>query len=450
MKDVNMTEGKITSSILLFTLPLMAANLLQVLYNTADSVVLSWFSGNTAYSAVGATTAVIAFLVNFVVAMSAGANLIIARYLGARDDESLSHAIHTAVTFSLAVGILLLAVGQILSMPLLRMTDCPEELLPGAELYMRIYFLGTPALLFYNFASPVLRSKGDTRRPLIYLAVSGAVNVVLNVLFVVGFGRSVDGVAIATVVSQYLSAGMLLARLLRLRDNCRLHLSRLRIHGREMFRILRYGLPSAISTSMYSISNLQIQSAVNAYGTVGTAGNAASLGVENIYNAVYSTLALAAVAFVGQNIGAGNRDRVCRIFRTFLWISLGITVVVTASALLFGRDLLYIYLPDAPEAIDFGMVRLYNTAGLAVFAVVNNVLGGTLQGFGKNSLHMLSTIAGVCGTRILWMFFVYLHFMTPEMLYISYPASWAFVTLAETVILTVIFRRYKQGREYRL
>ena len=450
MKDINMTEGKITPSLIRFLLPLVAANLLQVCYNTADSLVLSWFAGNIAYSSVGVTTTVVGFLVNFFISMAAGANLIIARYLGAGQDKRLSDAIHTAALFSVLTGIGILVVGQLLTLPLLRLTDCPGELLPGAELYMRIIFLGTPASVFYNFTSPILRAKGDTKRPLIYLAVSGAVNVGLNLLFVCGFGMTVDGVAIATIVSQYLSAGMLLVRLLRLRDNCRLYITRLRIRAQELGRILRYGLPSAIAASTFSISNIQIQSAINSFGTVGAAGNAASIGVENFVNAIYNTLGVAAVAFLGQNLGAGNRERVFRLIRTFFLFGLVIAAAITVPALLFGKQLLYIYLPDNQAAIDFGIIRMYCVVGAAAIGIANNILGGCLQAFGKNSLHMITTIVGICGFRLLWMAIVYPGHQTPLSLYLCYPITWCLVCITETVCLLWILRRYRRGEDYLL
>ncbi len=452
-RDINMLEGPILSSVIRFMIPLMLAGILQCFYNAADFIIVGRFSasGQNAQAAVGATSAIINLVVNCVIGIATGANIILARALGSRDAPRATRVVHTSFVFSALLGIVLFGIGQLTTVSLLRLTDCPADVIDGAELYMRIYYLGTPASFIYNYMAAVIRTKGDSKRPLYYLAISGLVNVALNLVFVAGFHIDVAGVAIATIVSQYLSAIFVVVRLARLpaEDPCRLRLSLMRIHSKELKQIVRFGLPSAVSSSMYAISNIQIQSAINAFGPHATAANSASGSIEGFVSSVTGGMSAAAAAFIGQNIGAENPERVRRIAKRLYIFGVLLMLFIEIPVLIFGKPLLGFYL-EAPEAIDFGIYRLRFIVGAMVISAVMNVNGGTLQAFGYTMFSMINSIVGVCGFRVLWMAAVYPRFKTPFMLYLCYPISWGLVAIVGAAMVLRLVRQYRKGRSFRI
>lgn len=445
-----MTEGPILSAVIKFVVPLMLAGVLQVLYNAADIVVVGQFGGDRAVAEIGATTSIIALIANVVIALAVGSNIMLARYLGARDEVRVSRTVHTSCAFSLLLGLAIVCIGELTAIPLLRATNCPEEVLSGAALYLRIYYLGAPASFFYNFMSSVIRTRGDSRRPLYYLAISGLVNVLLNLLLVTVFDLGVAGVAIATVVAQYLSAIFVLVRLVSLKDCCRLDFRRIRFHRWELGRIARLGIPSAITNAMYSFSNLQIQSAINAYGDVAIAGNTASVSLESFIQAAIATFATAAATFVGQNIGAGKRERVSQIRLRLYLLSLAIAFSTCIPMLIFGRSLLSIYVPNSVASVDFGMIRMRFMMPAMMIGAINQVNAGTLQSFGYTLFNMVVSIVGVCGFRLVWMYTVYPRFQTPFSLYICYPISWFTMATAGFIMSTVLVHRFRRGTNFQL
>jgi len=445
-----MLEGNLYKSILSFAFPLILAGVLQQLYNAADIAIVGQFAGREAVAAVGATTTTISLLVVVSTNIATGFNILLARAMGAKDDEKIKSAVGTAFLFSIGLSLAVMVAGILLSKPLLRLTDCPENIFKAATTYMRIYMLGVPASMFYNFMSSVLRISGDSRRPFIYLATSGIANVVLNVVFVLAFGLPVVGVAVATVVAQYLSAGMLFIRLVRLEDATRLDLRNIKFDLDSLGKIVRYGIPSAISNATFSASNMMIQSAINAFGDVGISANTASASIESFVFTITGTFVVAVSAFVGQNLGAGNRKRVSDIMRVSYAICAAMTLVISALGIIFGKGLLSLYLPNDTAAVDFGYVRLCYIMGAMIFNALSSVTVGAMQAFGYTTVQMLSNIIGVCGFRFVWMLAFYPLDPTPEMLYVCYPVSWG-LTLAFNFIFTlVILRRYKKGADFRL
>ena len=453
-KDVNMLEGPILPAVVVFMLPLVLSTLLQVLYSAADIVVLGRFASVSAQASVGATSAINSLIVSWSVAISVGSKIILARALGAKDHKRAERVVHTSVLFGLLLGLLFLVVGEALTYPLLHMTKCPAETIDGAALYLQITMLGCPATFSYNTLAALLRTKGDTKRPLYYLIFSGLLNVLLNLWFVAGLGMGVAGVAIATVASNYLSAILVFVRLLRLPadDPCRVRFGRIRMNFAEVRRIVRLGLPTTISSLMYPISNLQIQSAINAFGDAAIAGNSAAGSVEGIISSVTGAISVAAVAFIGQNIGAGNRDRVKRIWKSMLVFGVLLTLSIELPMLFFGRQILSIYVdgPLAAAAIDFGYIRIvYNLLAYFVPAIMN-LNSGTIQSFGYTTFSMFSSLIGVCGFRVLWMIAVYPHYKTPEVLYLCYPISWTLVAIVGTVFSVYLIRNFSRGKSYKL
>lgn len=445
-----MLEGNLYKSILSFVFPLIMAGVLQQLYNAADIAIVGQFAGREAVAAVGATTPTISLLVVVSTNIATGFNILLARAIGAKDDERIKNSVSTAFLFSIGLSLFVTVAGILLSKPLLRLTDCPENIFEDAATYMRIYMLGVPASMFYNFMSSVLRISGDSRRPFVYLATSGIANVVLNVVFVLVFGLPVVGVAVATVVAQYFSAIMLLVRLVRLEDATRLDFRSLKFDPDSLGKIVRYGIPSAISNATFSASNLMIQSAINAFGDVGISANTASSSIESFVFTITGTFVVAVSAFVGQNLGAGNRKRVSDIMRVSYAICAVMTLLISALGIIFGKGLLSLYLPNDAAAVDFGYVRLCYIMGAMILNALSSVTVGAMQAFGYTTVQMLSNIIGVCGFRFVWMLLFYPLAPTPEMLYICYPVSWGLTLAFNAVFTFVVLRRYRRGVDFRL
>ena len=443
-RDIKMTERPILPSVIRFVIPLAIGGIMQSLYNAADLIVIGQFAGETATAAIGANSAIIALLVHTFIGLSVGADIILARSLGAKDERRASSTVHTSFLFSIFLGLALTAVGELLAEPFLRLTGCPEEAFSGAVVYLRICLIGAPAIIFYNFMSVALRAKGDTLRPLIYLTVSGVANVLLNLFFVVVLGIDVAGVAIATVVSQYISAFLVFLRLLRLEDCCRLVPAKARIHIAELKKIIRYGVPSAVNSSLFSITNIMIQSSINAFGVIGTSGNTASGNIEGFVSAAVVCFGNAAATFVAQNIGAGKPERVIRIMRTVYLSVTVVSAIITVPMLIFGKQLLGIYLPSSPEAVDFGYVRFSFLVGLTVVNGLMQVNSGIMRAFGYTFYQMLISVIGVCGFRVFWNFAVYPHFLTPFCLYLCYGVSWSLVGIIGFITVLFIVRNYKK------
>lgn len=444
--EIDMLNGPLAGKLLLFALPLMASSLLQLLFNAADVVVVGRYAGKEALAAVGSTSSLINLLVNLFVGLSVGANVTAARYLGANDRESVSATVQTSIAIALASGLALTLIGSLLSRQMLVLMSSPADVIDLAALYLKIYFLGMPANMLYNFGAALLRAQGDTRRPLYFLSIAGAVNVALNLVFVICFHLSVAGVALATIISQYISAALVLICLVRDQGALHLELQKLRIDSRVLRRILQVGLPAGFQGTIFSISNVVIQSAVNGFGSTAiVAGSSASSNIEGfVYtsmNAFYQT----ALTFTSQNYGACRCRRVDRVFAMCAAYAAGFGLVLGNLAYFFGHPLASIYAPGDEEVIAQAVVRLGVICTTYFLCGLMDVPVGVLRGIGYSVVPMVMSLVGACGLRLLWVAFIFPRYNTPAVLYLSYPVSWA-ITAACHLVFFLCVRKHAYAR----
>ena len=438
-----MLQGPLFQNILSYTIPIILTSLLQLLFNAADLIVVGRFCGSVSVAAVGATGALTNLMVNFFIGLSVGAGVTVAHGLGSRENRVVHCTVHTALPTSLVSGVVLSVVGICLSEPLLRMMGTPDNVLPLSAVYMKIYFAGITFTMVYNFCAAILRAAGDTKSPLIYLAIAGVVNVVLNIVFVTVFHMNVAGVALATTISQGISAVLVTGALMKRTDACKLTLSKMRFYKPQLIKMIRIGLPAGIQGSLFSISNVLIQSSVNAFGDVFMSGNAAAANIEGFVYVCLNAFHQTAVNFIGQNAGAKQYRRVSRT----LWICLSCVTVVGLAlgfiAYSFGPTLLSIYITDSQEAISYGMIRMSYICLPYFLCGLMDVTTGALRGLGASFVPMLISILGVCGLRIAWIYTIFQipQYHTPECLYFSYAISWTITFLAQLIALLVVFRR---------
>ena len=446
--EIDMCNGPLLGKILLFTLPLIASGILQLLFNAADMVVAGRYAGSIALAAVGSTSSLINLLINIFMGLSVGANVAIAHYYGANRTEDLSDTLHTSITLSIVCGLILMAVGIVFANPLLTMMGTPKDVLPYSVTYMQIYFVGMPVMLLYNFGSAILRAVGDTRRPFVYLLSAGVINVLLNLLFVIKFSMGVKGVAWATNISQAISAFLILRCLMNSDGVIKLEFNKLKIHKDKALRIARVGLPAGLQGAVFSISNVLIQSSVNTFGSVAMAGNTATMNIEGfIYNSM-NAFHQTALSFTGQNMGAKKWQRVKKI----LWLCM-ICVTVTGVSMgtvgiILGHQLLGIYTNDA-EAIAFGLRRMAVIFSTYFLCGTMDVVVGSLRGMGFSIMPMIVSLLGACGFRIVWILTVFANNPTPEILFYSYPISWAITTLVHILCYNFVakpkFKHMSEG-----
>lgn len=442
--EIDMCHGPLFRKILVFTLPLILSGILQLLFNAADVIVVGQFAGSESLAAVGSTSSLTNLLVNLFIGLSVGVNVLVARFYGAQQEQEAQETVHTAVVISVLGGIVLAFMGVLLAEPLLTLMDTPEDVIRYSVLYMRIYFVGMPVMLLYNFGSAILRAIGDTRRPLYFLAVAGVINVVLNLVFVICFRMGVAGVATATVISQCVSAALIVRCLMKSEGCIRLRPDRLRIHWGKLAKIARIGLPAGVQGMLFSISNVLIQSSVNSFGSIAMAGNTAAQNVEGfVYtsmNAVHQT----AVSFTSQNLGGKQYKRINRILLECVLFVTVIGLVLGNGAYLLGNQILGIYSSDA-EVVAYGMERLAIICTTYCLCGIMDVMVGSIRGLGYAVLPMIVSLMGACVFRIVYIYTVFEWDRTLRTLYISYPISWA-MTAAVHVLCFLIVRR-KIGKE---
>jgi len=422
--DMDMCNGPLFGKILIFALPIMAMNILQLLFNAADMIIVGQFSGKEALAAVGATGALINLLVNTFMGLSVGTSVIVAQDYGAGHPEEVSRSVHTSIAVSIISGVIVMAAGLVLCKPMLAWMGTPEDIIDLSVLYMRIYFLGVPANMVYNFAAAILRSVGDSRHPTYYLFISGVANVFLNMFFVIAVGMSVDGVAWATIITQYLSAFLTLACLYRSSLSIRFIPRRLRIDGQKLKILLRVGIPAGLQSALFSISNTLIQSAVNSFGSTMVAANSAASNVEGLAGTTMNAYYNAAVTFTGQNMGAKKYDRIDTIAKICAALVFATWLVLGGAILLFGRPLLSLYTTE-PEVIELGMERMYIMMAAYFTCGIMNVFPGLTRGMGYSILPMLCTLIGACLMRIVWLATFFTWYRSIFMLFICYPITWA-------------------------
>ena len=427
-RDINMTEGPLLPRILAFSGPLILTGILQLLYNAADVIVVGNYAGHEALAAVSSTGALINLLVNVFMGLGVGASVVIARNYGAQDVKGLRRAEHTAMTLALFMGIGVGIIGFALAKPLLQLMDSPPDVIDGAALYVRIYFLGMPANMLYNFGAAVMRAVGDTKRPMVYLMLSGLVNVLLNLLLVIVFHLDVAGVAIATVASQVVSMVLVLMCLFRTRGVIQLNLHECKVDRKSLKEIIRIGLPAGLQGSLFSISNVMIQSSVNSFGSLVVAGNGVASNIEGFVYVAMNAQYQADMTFASQNYGAGKPERV----KKTLWCCLGIVTAIGLSMglliLLFGAPLMSLYNPEA-DVIACGLVRMGIIMPTYFLCGLMDVMVGQLRGIGYSIMPMIVSLTGACLLRIVWILTVFANEHTLTVLYMSYPVSW-FATFA--------------------
>lgn len=443
--EIDMCNGPILKKMLFFTLPLMCSSILQLLFNAADIVVVGRFAGDNSLAAVGSNTSLINLLTNLFIGLSIGANVMTARYYGAKQKEELRATVHTAMLLSIYSGIILTIVGIIGARQILIWMQTPDEVLDLAVVYLRIYFLGMTATMIYNFGSAILRAVGDTKRPLYYLSTAGVVNVILNLIFVIAFRMDVAGVGLATVISQCISAFLVVRCLIKEESDIQLHPKELRIHRRIFFKILQIGLPAGFQGTIFSIANVVIQSSVNSFGSVIVAGNSAAANIEGFVYVSMNAFHQATLSFTSQNMGARKFERINKILLRGQLCVLIVGLLFGNAVVLFGKQLLGIY-SGSPEVIAAGISRLKIVCSTYALCGMMDVMVGALRGIGYSVMPMIVSLIGACGLRLVWLatMFQMEQFHTIHMIYITYPISWAITLLAHIICYIIVSRKLKK------
>ena len=439
-KTVVMTEGSLGKKILLFSLPLMLSNVLQILFTMSDVAVVGRFAGSLALGAVGSTTTLVMLFTGFLIGVGAGINVMVARFCGARDKKNAGETIHTAALLSLFIGLAVMGIGELLTQPLLELLGTKPDLMEGATVYLHVYFLGLPALAIFNFGNAVLSAVGDTKRPLLYLSVSGVFNVALNLLFVIGLHMSVMGVALASIIAQYVSAILVLIPLFRTNGIHELRLKQLRFSSDKAIRLLGLSIPAGCQNAIFHIANLFIQAGVNSFDTTMVAGNAAAANADGLVYDVMAAFYTACSSFMSQNFGAGKRERILKSYFISLAYSFLAGALLGGLLVLFGRQFLSLFATDA-AVIEAGMMRL-TIMGLSycVSAFMDATIAAA-RGIGKSLWPTVIVIMGSCVFRVIWVYTVFAHFHTIESLYLLYVFSWSITAIAEAAYFTYSYRK---------
>ena len=427
---VSLTDGSLFRNILLFSVPLIFSQLLQVLFNMADVAVVGKFSSATALGSVGSTSTLVTLFTGFLIGLSNGVNVRVAQYLGARQDENTSACVHTSLLLCTAAGVLIAALCYFLAQPVLALLRTKDDLIAGAVLYFRIYALGMPALGIFNFGNAVLSASGDTKRPLAYLTTAGVLNVILNLFFVIVCKMAADGVALASVISQYLSAVLILLHLHRLNDCCRLRMKLLRLHPQEAGRLLSLGIPSGIQHMIFAVANLFIQAGVNSFDSTMVSGNSAAANVDNVIYNVMAAFYTACSSFMGQNWGAGKKDRMMHSYYISLGYSFLIAAVLGAAFRVCGEPFLYLFTNEAP-VVAAGMQRLQIMWWSYAISAFMDCTIAACRGIGRSFVPTVIVILGSCVFRVVWVYTIFAHFRTIPSLYLLYAFSWVLTAAAE-------------------
>ena len=446
--EMDMCSGSIPKKMMRFALPLMFSSLLQLLFNAADMIVVGRFAGDTAFAAVSSNNALINLLTNLFIGLSVGANIITAQSYGAGDHERVQKTVHTSMLISFLSGIFLTVVGVAGARQFLTWMQAPGNVLELATLYLRIYFLGMTSTMVYNFGSAILRAVGDTKRPMYFLLLSGVLNVILNLILVIVFHMSVAGVAIATAVSQTVAAILVVRCMILTPGVIHLDLRKLRIHKDVLLRVFRVGIPAGLQSALFSISNVVIQSSINTFGESVIAGNSAAANIEAFIYVTMNAFQQAALCFVSQNYGAGNHKRITKITLWGEGYAMAFGLVLGFLAFRFGHPLLGIY-SSSPEVIQAGLIRMGITT--ATYFTIGNmeVFVGALRGLGYSLLTMIISLFGSCALRLIWIATIFQipRFHTLEVLYLSYPITWALTALILGICFVIARRRLGPGKD---
>ena len=435
-----MLSGSLLDKICLFALPLAASSILQQLFNSADVAVVGRFASSQALAAVGSTSSTINLLINLFVGLSVGANVVIGQFIGQNKTRRINEAVHTVVSIALMSGGFLVLAGQFAARPILTMMNTPDDVIEMSVLYLRLYFLGMPFIMLYNFGSAILRSKGDSKRPLYCLFLAGIINLLLNLLLVIVFHLGVAGVAIATVVSNVVSSALILSFLLHEDEPFRLHLPRLALKREYAIRVVKIGAPAGLQGMVFSFSNVCIQSAINSFGSACVAGSAAANNFEAFAFFTVSAFTQACVTFTSQNYGAHQYDRCRRVFRISMLCGILSNMTMVGLFLFFRLPLLSLYSTDA-EVVQFGLIRMLHALPFDFIMCGYEVSAGALRGMGHSMLPAVITVFGTCVFRLLWVFTIFTHWSSFEVLISVYPASWTLTALAMLTTYFLVGRR---------
>ncbi|MBO4473655.1 MAG: MATE family efflux transporter [Clostridiales bacterium] len=436
-RNIDMINGSVLWPLICYSVPIVLTQVLQLLFNAADIVVVGQFVGDSAVAAVGSCAPLINLLINLFVGISLGATVVLASTLGAKQEDRIHDLTHTIFSLGVVFGFFTGIIGVVFARTFLEWMGTTPESIDQATTYLRIYFIGAPAFMIYTFGRAIIVATGDTKRPLIYLSSSGVINVILNLILVAGCGMGVAGVAIATVTSQVISAVLMTSALLRLDSECRIFLFELRLHGKPLKRILKLGLPVGFQNTLFSFSNVIIQSSVNSLGTFCAAGNSACMNIDSFIYAGMNSFTQGCMTFAGQNYGAKRYDRLNEIYRSALLCITAIGLTLGGIAYIFGGPLLRLYLPDSPQSVTYGMARMLVLVIPDFLCGLMDCGSGMLRGIKRSVYPMIATIIGSCGLRLLWVFTVFAHFKQHthgvaayRILLLSYPLSWALTFFA--------------------
>ena len=436
----SLTEGPLARQILIVSLPLALSNLLQVLFNMSDVAVVGRFAGSTALGAVGSTSIFVTLFTGFLIGLGNGINVLVARFYGARNAESVHKTVHSALLVSLLAGVLLLVVGLFGSPALLRLLNTKEDLLPGAILYLRVYFLGMPALALYNYGNAVFSAIGETQKPLRYLSFAGVLNILLNLFFVIVCRLDVAGVALASTIAQCVSAGLILRALTRVQDSYALHLREVRFDPIMTRRVLMLGLPAGFQNAIFAIANLFIQAGVNSFDSLMVKGNSAAANADALIYDAMAAFYMACASFMSQNYGAGKVDRVKKSYLISLAYSFGVGLVLGGTLMPFGREFLALFTTE-PAVIDAGMKRVSVMAMAYCISAFMDCTIAASRGLGKTVVPTIIVVMGSCVFRVVWVYTIFARIHTIPSLYLLYPCSWALTAVAEMVYFVGSYKK---------
>ncbi len=444
--SIDMIHGGLWGKILKFSLLFMLTSFLQHLYSAADIIVVSRFAGEHALAGVGVSGSITNLFLNFILGFSAGASIVIGQALGARDEEKISRAAHTAISIAVYGGLFMMLMCLIFAKQLLTMMDTPENVMPQATVYLRIVALGYMPSLIYNFGAAILRAKGDTKRALYVVSISGLINVGLNLLFVVVFKMEAAGVALATIISQIFTAVVILYYLSKEEDQTKIYIRKIRIYTEPFLNILKFGIPSAIQSAFYTVSNLIVQSSINTFGSAAIAGSAATSSVTDFYNTMVNSFYQGSLVFCSQNFGAKNFDRIKKTVKICITYVLALGVIQALITTFADEFLLGIYIDAAkePEVMTWALKKI-SVQGYSYFLLgLMNIMTGALRGMGASALNMVMAIIGVCGIRIVWIVFAFPLWHTFEGLFMCFPLSWLGTFCMHFIMYSVVFKKEKK------
>lgn len=445
---LDIRNGPVLKNVIIYTIPIILTGILQLLFNAADLIVVGWFSGSDSVAAVGATASLTNLIVNLFIGLSVGAGVIVAQCLGAGDSDAASQTVHTAIPVAFIGGVILSVIGVAFSKTFLGLMGTPAgKLLSLSSVYMKIYFSGMIFSMLYNFGAAVLRAAGDTKSPLIFLTISGVLNVILNIIFVALFNMDVAGVALSTIISEGVSAVLVLIALSKRNDACRLVFKKMQIKKTVFIRIIKIGIPAGLQNSLFAISNVLIQSSINSFGTAHISGSAAASSLEGFCYVAMNSFQQTSLNFCGQNYGAGDLKRVKKVNNTCLLTVSAVGLFTGCLIYFFGRPLLGIYIHDSASAINFGMERMKYILIPYFLCGIMDVVTGSMRGIGSSVIPMVITIVGVCVMRIVW---IYTVFSMPQYhsfagLMISYPISW-FLTFAAVYAAYILILKNREKK----